>query len=152
MVACLYLSIYNGFCLILSLSRYIYSCLRFDLFFIYQSVAFYIVVLFRIYDKTDPDDASTELISIGFEHYRKFWQLREHFRKEGTQLFQLTAKAHHNCHACLLSAALNPRHRVSTQSSFCLLRFGFVLKAFSLFVSLALCIHVYMYFPCCPPT
>ena len=42
MVACLYLSIYNGFCLILSLSLYIYSRLRFDLFFIYQSLAFYI--------------------------------------------------------------------------------------------------------------
>ena len=48
MVACLYLSIYNGFCLILSLSLYIYiyiyGRLRFDLFFIYQSLAFYIYI------------------------------------------------------------------------------------------------------------
>ena len=151
-----------------------------------------------LYNKADPGDAATELISIGFEHYRKFWQLREHFRKEDMQLFQLTAKAHHNCHACLLSAALNPRHRVSTQSLsstfvpslslylslslslyiflyiyiyihmcvctivlkvrllkrswFSMWRFAYVLTAFALFVSLALCIHVYMYKPCRPPT
>ena len=69
-----------------------------------------------LYNKADPGAAAKKLISIGFEHYRKFWQLRKHFRKEDTQLFQLTAKAHHNCHACLLSVALNPRHRVSTQN------------------------------------
>ena len=93
-----------------------------------------------LYNKADPGDAATELISIGFEHYRKFWQLREHFRKEDMQLFQLTAKAHHNCHACLLSAALNPRHRVSTQS----LSSTFV-PSLSLSISISLSLYIFIY-------
>ena len=42
-------------------------------------------------------------------HFKLFWDLREHFRLEGMQLFQLTAKAHQNMHSCILSVALNPR-------------------------------------------
>ncbi len=45
----------------------------------------------------------------GFLHYKVFWDIREHFRAEGMQLFQLTAKAHQNMHSCLLCVALSPR-------------------------------------------
>ena len=61
------------------------------------------------YQSKFPAVAATDLIETGFLHYKVFWDLREHFRKEEMQLFALTAKAHQNMHACLLSVALSPR-------------------------------------------
>ena len=56
-----------------------------------------------------PGRAHKQLVRAGFHHYYKFWELREHFRVENLQLFQLTQKAHSCQHACLLSNVLNPR-------------------------------------------
>lgn len=53
--------------------------------------------------------ASEDLIGTGFMHFRVFWALREHFRIDCKQLFQLTPKAHQCMHCCLLSNIMNPR-------------------------------------------
>ena len=56
-----------------------------------------------------PEESADDLIATGFLCYHTFWELREFFRVEELQLFQLTQKAHQNMHCCLLCTALSPR-------------------------------------------
>jgi len=53
-------------------------------------------------------------------------------------------------HMCVCTIVL--KVRLLKRSWFSMWRFAYVLSAFALFVFLALCIHVYMYKPCRPPT
>ena len=52
--------------------------------------------------------AADELKETANVHYNAFWDLREHFRQSGTQLFQLTKKSHANAHVCDGAYELNP--------------------------------------------
>ncbi len=54
-------------------------------------------------------EAADDFERTAWMHYNAFWELREHFRTEGTQLFVLTQKAHSAMHAALLCRCLNPR-------------------------------------------
>ena len=56
-----------------------------------------------------PGDVVHRLVDTALLHFRTFWKLREHFRTEGLPLFQVTAKAHQNVHAALMSESLSPR-------------------------------------------
>ena len=54
---------------------------------------------------------ASDLLSSSRTHYHVFWNLREHFREEQSQLFVLTSKAHSLLHVCIGSGdTLNPRH------------------------------------------
>lgn len=61
------------------------------------------------YEDGHLEAVAEELLKTGLNHYKLFWGLREHFRIEGEQFFQLTAKAHSCCHSCVLSGEINPR-------------------------------------------
>ena len=53
---------------------------------------------------------ANDLLSSALVHYQVFWNLREHFRQEQSQLFVLTSKAHSLIHLCAGSGdTLNPR-------------------------------------------
>ncbi len=54
-------------------------------------------------------DVADDFEATAWMHYDVFWELREHFRKEKMQLFQLTQKGHSAMHAALLCRSWNPR-------------------------------------------
>ena len=56
-----------------------------------------------------PGDAAEKLFRTASDHYYTFWELREHFRLEVSDLFQLTQKGHSCMHMFKRSGHMNPR-------------------------------------------